>query len=43
MGRECEITGKRTMFGNNVPRKVLAKKRVEQDNTLALRPRELLK
>ncbi|AHH03327.1 LSU ribosomal protein L28P [Borrelia nietonii YOR] len=27
MGRECEITGKRTMFGNNVPRKVLAKKK----------------
>ncbi|AHH13851.1 50S ribosomal protein L28 [Borrelia hermsii] len=27
MGRECEITGKRTMFGNNVPRKGLAKKK----------------
>ncbi|AHH08318.1 50S ribosomal protein L28 [Borrelia anserina] len=27
MGRECEITGKKTMFGNNVPRKGLAKKK----------------
>ncbi|AYE36228.1 50S ribosomal protein L28 [Borrelia turcica IST7] len=27
MGRECEITGKRTLFGNNVPRKGLAKRK----------------
>ncbi|ETZ18443.1 LSU ribosomal protein L28P [Borrelia duttonii CR2A] len=41
MGRECEITGKRTMFGNNVPRKGLAKRKVAQDNILVLRLREL--
>ncbi len=27
MARKCEITGKKTMFGNNVPRKGLAKKK----------------
>ncbi|AHH10519.1 50S ribosomal protein L28 [Borrelia coriaceae] len=27
MGRECEITGKKTMFGNNVPRKGLARRK----------------
>ncbi|AWG42735.1 50S ribosomal protein L28 [Candidatus Borreliella tachyglossi] len=27
MGRECAITGKKTIFGNNVPRKGLAKKK----------------
>ncbi|QMU99139.1 50S ribosomal protein L28 [Borrelia sp. A-FGy1] len=27
MGRECEITGKKTLFGNNVPRKGLAKRK----------------
>ncbi|QFP41979.1 50S ribosomal protein L28 [Borrelia miyamotoi] len=27
MGRECEITGKKTMFGHNVPRKGLARRK----------------
>lgn len=27
MGRECDITGKGTMFGNNVPRKGLPRRK----------------
>jgi large subunit ribosomal protein L28 len=27
MGRQCDITGKGTMFGNNVPRKGLARRK----------------
>ncbi|UGQ16037.1 MULTISPECIES: 50S ribosomal protein L28 [unclassified Borrelia] len=43
MGRECEITGKGTLFGNNVPRKGLAKRKGGAGQHIGVKTRRTFK